>query len=274
MSKTAVITGGTGGIGKATAKQLAKKGYRVILHGRDPKKTNDAVAEIVSSSGNKNVEGVVGDISSIIGIKKLAQEIQQKTNTIDVLVHSTGVIYEKLILTADGMDTAFATQYLARFGLTQLLMPQLQNAPQARVVQCGAPTMKKAKIFFDDLSLKNNFSLMTSMGQCMLADHLMVQEFAKRNPDGKVTMNIFHVGIAKTGIAANTNWFFRTFVNTVGTSPDKACANAVWLADDSAANFSGYFLPAPGKPEKKEKISFDTDLAAKLWETSEKLLSK
>ncbi len=270
--KTAVITGGNSGIGKATAKQLAKKGYRVIIHGRDAKKTAEALEEVKTYSGSQNVEAIVGDISSVDGIKKLATDIQAKTNRIDVLVLSTGTIYSKSLVTAEGLDTPFVTQYFSRFGLTKLLMPQLQNAGKARIVHCGAPTMKKAQVFFDDLSLKNNFTMMTSMGQAMLSNHLFVQEFAKRNPDGNITMNIFHVGIAKTGVARETGWFFRTFVNVFGASADKACANAVWLADSSLANFSGFFLPAPGKPEKKEKIGFDAKLAERLWETSEKLL--
>lgn len=271
--KTAVITGGNSGIGRATAKQLAKKGYRVIIHGRDPRKTAEALNEIRSHSGSLKVETVIGDIASIAGIKKVAADIQALTDTIDVLVLSTGVIFSKSVLTEDGLDTPFVTQYLSRFGITQLLLPQLNNANHARIVQVGAPTMKKAKIFFDDLSLKNNFTMLTSMGQCMLSTHLFVQEFARRNPDNKITMNVFHVGIAKTGVARDTNWLFRTFVNTIGTSPDKSCANGVFLADNSEANYSGYFLPSPGKPEKKEKICFDTKTAERLWETSKKLLN-
>lgn len=274
MNKTAVITGGNSGIGKATAKQLAKKGYRVIIHGRDAQKTEEALNEIKSDSGNNTVEAIVGDISTIAGIRKVAAAIQEKTNSIDVLVLSTGVIFAKLNITADGLDTPFVTQYFSRFCITQLLMPQLKNAGKARIVHCGAPTMKKAKIFFDDLSLKNNFSMLTSMGQAMLSNHLFVQEFAKRNPDNKITMNIFHVGVAKTGVSRELNWLFRTMVNTFGVSPDKACANAVFLADNSEADFSAYFLPAPGKPQKREKISFDPVLANRLWETSERLLNK
>ncbi|HTF03856.1 MAG TPA: SDR family NAD(P)-dependent oxidoreductase [Bacteroidia bacterium] len=270
--KTAVITGGNSGIGKATAIALSTLGYRVIIHGRDAIKTAQAVTEINAHSRNKNVDAVTGDMSTIAGMKKVASEIQKLTDIIDVLVLSTGVIYSKRVTTSDGLDTPFVTQYLCRFAMVQELFPLLNKAESARIVHVGAPTMKKAQVFFDDLALKNNFTMMTSMGQAMLSCHLFVQEFSKRHPDNKITMNIMHVGISKTGIAREISWLFRTMINTFGTSPEKACRNAVFLADNKAANFSGYFLPTPGKPEKKEKISFDPKLAEKLWETSEKLI--
>ncbi len=271
--KTAVIMGGNSGMGKATAAALAKKGYRVIIHGRDPKKTQDALAGLRKQTGNDHIEAIVGDMSTVAGTKKVAQAIQQKTGLIDVLVLSTGVIKAERVETADGMEMAFATQYLCRFALVQLLMPQLENAPEPRIVQVGAPTMKKAQIHFDDLSLKNNFSMMRSMGQAMLSDHLFVQEFARRNAGSKVVMNILHVGIAKTGIGREANFFLRLLIALVGKSPEAAAGNIIYLADHPDATFSGYFLKKPGHPEVKDKIRFDPALAEKLWNTSLKLMA-
>src|SRR5690348_14034596 len=131
--KTAVIMGGNSGIGKATAKALAKKGYRVIIHGRDAEKTKTALEEIKTASGNNNVEAVVGDFNTVAGMKKTAAEIQSKTDVIDILVLSTGVIYSKRIETPDGLEGAFVGQYLGRFAMTQLLLPQLKKSSFARI---------------------------------------------------------------------------------------------------------------------------------------------
>ena len=269
--KTAVIMGGNSGIGKATAKILATKGYKIIIHGRDEQKTKAAVTEI-KANGNSSIDFVTGDLSSIAGMKKVAAEIQNKTDVIDALVLSTGVILPTRVETADGMEAAFTTQYLCRFAMVQMLSPQLKKANLAHIVSVGAPTLKKAKIHFDDLSLKNNFSMMNSMGQCMLANHMMVQEFAKRNKGSNLCMNIFHVGVAKTGVGREMNFFLRTLISMFGASPDKACANAVFLADDSEANFSGYFLTKPGKPQVKEQISFDAAATEQLWNVSAGLI--
>src|SRR6266850_3478935 len=173
--KTAVITGGNSGIGKATATALAKKGYRVIIHGRDVSKTQQAADEIKSKSGNKNVEYISADVSLLKGMKELADAVKQRTGTIDALVLSTGVILPNHIITTDGLEAGFAIQYLSRFAVTQLLMRELKNS-HAKIVQVAAPVLKGATVFFDDLALKNNFTMMRAMGQEMFANHLFVQE--------------------------------------------------------------------------------------------------
>lgn len=269
--KTAVITGGNSGIGKSVATALAKMNYRIIIHGRDHNKTISAAREIKEHSGNQRVEFISKDISTIRGMKELANEIKQKTDSIETLVLSTGVILFNHILTPDGLEKGFAVQYLSRFAITNLLMAELMKG-NAKIVSVGAPIMKGAKIFFDDIALKNNFTMLRALGQEMLANHLMVQEFARRNPDCKVVMNIGNVGIAKTGIVRNLNPVFRLLLNLIGQSPEKAARNFVYLASDPAVTFSGFFLKKPGRPFIKEKIQQDPRVAEKLWEMSLNLI--
>lgn len=271
--KTALIIGGNSGIGKAAAKVLAKKGYRTIIHGRNAEKTKAALAEIKAESSNNNVDYVIGDFNTISAMKITAAEIQAKADVIDILVLSTGVIYNKRIETPDGLEAAFVGQYLGRFAMTHLLMPQLKRSNFARIAMVGAPAMKKAKIHFDDLSLKNNFSMLTSMGQAMLASHLFVQEFAKRHKNDRIVINMHHVGIAKTGVTREISPMLRGLFNLIGTSADKACSNTVYLADNDEVKFSGYFLPTPGKPHKKKPIAFDPAIAEKLWNKSLELIA-
>jgi retinol dehydrogenase-14 len=269
--KTAVLTGSNSGVGKAAAIVLAKKGYKVIIHGRDAAKTKQAADEVKSASGSKEVDHVVADISEIKGMRAFADAVKQKTNVIDALVLSTGVILPKYVLTGDQLEAGFAIQYLSRFAAVQMLMPELK-AGKAKIVHVGAPTLKKATIYFDNINLKGEFTMMKAMGQEMLANHLMTQEFAKRIPASEMVLNIHHVGIAKTGIMRETGFFLKMLVNVFGTSPDKACANTVYLASDEKVNYSGYFLPKPGKPEVKTKIQFDAGMAAKLWDRSMELI--
>jgi NAD(P)-dependent dehydrogenase (short-subunit alcohol dehydrogenase family) len=269
--KTAVITGGNSGIGKATATLLAKKGYRVIIHGRDSEKTKQAAEEIKTISGNINVDYIVADVSLIKGMKQLADAIKQKTDTIDTLVLSTGVILPKHIITGDGLEAGFVIQYLSRFTLTQLLMPELKKG-KAKIVLVGAPLMKGAAIFFDDIALKNNFTMMKALAQEMFANHLFVQEFAKRNPNSDVVMNIAHVGIAKTGIMRESNFFLKALVSLFGKSPEKASGNFVFLGTDDSVNFSGYFFPKPANTSAKEKISHHAAVAEKLWNKSMEII--
>jgi NAD(P)-dependent dehydrogenase (short-subunit alcohol dehydrogenase family) len=269
--KTAVITGGNSGIGKAVAIDLAKKGYRIIIQGRDEQKTIQAAEEIRNISGNTQVDYIPADLASISGMKDLAEKIRQKTTSIEALVLSAGIILPKQVITADGLEAGFAIQYLSRFTLTQVLMPELKNG-HARIVLVGAPKLPNADIYFDNISLKGEFKMMKALGQEMFANHLFVQEFAKLHPGDEVVMNMAHVGIAKTGIMRHSNIILRTMVNLVGKSPEEAAGNFIYLASDPAVDFSGYFLKKPGHPEIKEKIAYDAKLAEKLWNTSLELI--
>jgi retinol dehydrogenase 14 len=269
--KTAVITGGNSGVGKAVAIGLAKKGYRVIIHGRDSQKTIEAAAEIKKESASSNVEYISEDISTIRGMKNLASAIKDKTTSIEALVLSTGVILPKQVITADGLEKGFTVQYLSRFALVQLLMQELKNG-KARIVMVGAPKLGNAQIYFDDLALKDNFTMMKALGQEMYANHLLVQEFAKLHPDNEVVMNMAHAGVSRTGIMRNSNFMLRTLVNVFGQSAESAAENFIYLATDPSANFSGYFLKKPGKPEVKEKIQYDAETAHRLWNRSLELI--
>ena len=269
--KTAVITGGNSGIGKAVATGLAKKQYRVIIHGRDDEKTRNAAEEIKLLSGNGNVDHVSMDISSIRGMRALADSIRSKTDSIHSLVLSTGVILPHYVQTPDGLEAGFVIQYLSRFAVTQMLMNELMKG-NAKIVMVGAPVIRGAKIYFDDIALKNNFTMVKAMKQEMFANHLFVQEFAKRHPDGKVLINMAHVGIAKTGIIRHSNIFFRLAVQLAGKSPERAAGNFVYLASDPRVNFSGYFLKKPGNPAIREKINYEPSIAERLWNKSMELI--
>jgi retinol dehydrogenase-14 len=269
--KTAVITGGNSGIGKAVAIQLAQKGYRVIIHGRDLLKTQLAAEEIKKISGNNNVEFIAADISLIKNMKELADAIKQKTDSIHALVLSTGVILPKHIITADGLEAGFAIQYLSRFAVTQLLTDELTHG-HAKIVQVGASVLPNAAIHFDDLALKKDFTVLKAMAQEMFANHLFIQEFARRHPENNMIMNMGEVGIAKTGIVRNLNFFFRLGVALFGKSPEKAAKNFTFLVSDDSVNFSGYYIRSNGKINKKEKIQYDSVTAEKLWNTSLDLL--
>lgn len=258
-------------MGKATAMALAKKGCRVIIHGRDPGKTKAAAEEIKAGSGNRNVDFIAADISLIAGMKELAGGIKQRTDTINALVLSTGVILPKHVITADGLEAGFVIQYLSRFALTQLLMQELKNG-HAKIVMVGATVLPGATIFFEDIALKNNFTMFKAMAQEMFANHLFVQEFAKRHPGNDVVMNMANVGIANTGITRHSNIFFRLAVKLIGKSPEAAAKNFVHLASDDSVTFSGYFFKKPGHNEVKEKIEHDGITAERLWNRSMELI--
>ena len=265
--KTAVIAGGTGGIGKAVALELAGKHYRVIIHGHDPGKALHAEEEIKAATGNNLVESITADLSSLNGMKELADAIKSRTDRIHALVLSTGVILPHREVTKDGLEKGFVIQYLSRFAITQLLMNELEKG-SAHIVMVVAPVLPGAKIHFEDITLEKNFTMLRAMAQEMFASHLFVQEFAKRHADNHVLINMANPGFVDTGITRRLPALLRWAYKLVATKPKKASRNFVYLASDEAVNFSGYFLKKPGKVNRKEKSNHDPVAAQKLWEKS------
>src|SRR6266508_6752246 len=122
VGKIVLITGGTGGIGKATAIGLARLGARVGITGRDRARAEAAAADIRSASGNPAVDVFVADMSSQAQVRRLAQEVLDAYPRLDVLINNVGGFWNTRHITADGLEHTFALNHLAPFLLTNLLL--------------------------------------------------------------------------------------------------------------------------------------------------------
>lgn len=268
MKKTIVIIGGTGGIGHAAAKTLAQHGNDLIIQGLSAEKGRSIVQELKNDKGS--IAFIPADVSSLVGIKKLADEVRKLTNKIDALVLSTGALNSTRRESKDGYDQGFVINYLNKFILNSLLIEELKRG-EGKIIIVGAPVMKKAKINFEDLQLKNSYTLTTMMGQAMLANFLHAQEFAKRNGTHP-SINIVFPGLVKTGITRNLQGFMKIVINLIlpliGNSAEKGAANIIDLIEGADENESGYFFPKVANVKVKEKINYDPLLAERLWEES------
>ena len=132
--KTVLVTGSTGGIGKATAMGLAGMGGRVAITGRDHERVQAAAAEIREKTGNPAVAGFVADLSSQAEVRRLAAAILEAYPRLDVLVNNVGGFWATRHVTADGLERTFAVNHLAGFLLTNLLLDRLRSSASARVV--------------------------------------------------------------------------------------------------------------------------------------------
>ncbi|TYB61786.1 SDR family NAD(P)-dependent oxidoreductase [Nonomuraea sp. PA05] len=130
----ALVTGGTGGIGMETARGLACGGASVIVAGLDPERGARAAQDLRSSAGHDRVHAVPADVTRLDGMRRLAAEVAGRYDRLDVLVNNVGVNPPERRVTADGVEQMFAAHVLAPFTLTHLLLPLLQRAPAARVV--------------------------------------------------------------------------------------------------------------------------------------------
>ena len=149
--KICLITGGTNGIGKSTARELARMGATVVIVGRDAQKTSKVVEEIRKASGNTMVDSLLADLSSQQQIRQLAKDFKRKYSQIDVLLNNAGAFFMQRQLSIDGIEMTFALNHLAPFLLGNLLLDMIQASAPARIINVASDAHTSGKIEFDNL---------------------------------------------------------------------------------------------------------------------------
>jgi retinol dehydrogenase-14 len=155
--KTVLVTGGTAGIGKATAVGLATMGAHLAITGRDRERTEGAAREIRAAGGGQ-VDVFVADLSSQSEVRRLAGEVLRSLPRVDVLVNNVGGYWSTRHVTADGLEHTFALNHLAPFLLTNLLLDRLNQCAPARVVTVSSGAQSMGRIDFDDLQGERSYS--------------------------------------------------------------------------------------------------------------------
>src|SRR6266567_6197648 len=190
--KSVLITGGTGGIGKATAIGLAALGARVGITGRDPARAEQAAADIRAASGNPAVDAFAADMASQAEVRRLAVAVLDAYPQLDVLVNNVGGFWAHRHQTVDGLEHTFAVNHLASFLLTSLLLDRLKASAPARVVTVSSHVQAEGRIDFDDVQGARNFSAQRAYSQSKLANIAFSNELARRLEGTGVTANSLH----------------------------------------------------------------------------------
>ena len=275
VGRTVLVTGATGGIGKATALGLATMGADLAITGRDRERTEGAAREI-RAAGGRQVDAFVADLSSQSEVRRLANEVLQSLPRIDVLVNNVGGYWNTRQVTADGLERTFALNYLAPFLLTNLLLDRLKQSAPARVVTVSSGAHPAGRIDFDDLQGERSYSGATAYSQSKLATVLFTYELARRLQARAVTANALHPGVVRTSFGAEDPGgaqrllvpFVRPFLKT----PAQGAATSIYLASSpDVEQVTGLYF-ANSKPKRSSKRSYDEVSAARLWQVSADLV--
>ena len=274
--KTVLITGGTGGIGRATAIRLASMGARVGISGRDRGRTDRAAAEIASESGNGIADAFAADMSSQAEVRRLAAEVLAAYPRIDVLINNVGGFWSHRHVTADGLERTFALNHLAPFLLTDLLLDRLKASAPARIVTVSSGAQSMGKIDFDDLMGERKYSGQQAYNQSKLANVMFTYELARRLAGISVTATALHPGMTNTAFSAeDPSRAFAPLVKVMRPfmkRPDRGADTPVYLASALAAEgLTGQYF-ANRQPRRSNEASYDTDATARLWQASADLV--
>jgi NAD(P)-dependent dehydrogenase (short-subunit alcohol dehydrogenase family) len=273
--RTVLVTGGTGGIGRATASGLATMGAQLAIVGRDRGRTEGAAREIRAAGGGQ-VDIFVADLSSQSEVRRLAGEVLQTCPRIDVLVNNVGGYWNTRHVTADGLEHTFALNHLASFLLTNLLLDRLKERGTARVVNVSSNAQAMGRIDFDDLQGDRSYSGSTAYNQSKLANVLFTYELARRLRASAVTANALHPGVVRTSFGAeDPRGIQRLLVPLLGPFmkvPAQGAATSIHLASaPDLEHVTGSFF-ANSKPKRSSKHSYDEAAAARLWRVSAELV--
>jgi retinol dehydrogenase 14 len=272
--KTVLITGGTGGIGRAAAIGLASLGARVGITGRDRERAEVAAAAIAKESGNPAVDVFVADMSSQAEVRRLADEILAVYPRLDVLLNNVGGFWAHRHVTADGFEHTFALNHLAPFLLTNLLLDRLIASAPARVVTVSSGAQSMGNIDFDDLMGEQKYSGSRAYNQSKLANVMFAYELAKRLEGTGVTSTALHPGLTSTAFSAEDPalGLLVTILRPFMKSPRRGAETPVYLASSpQAEGLTGQFF-ANRKVKESHKSSYDTAITGRLWQVSADLV--
>lgn len=267
-----LITGATSGIGLAAALDLSRMGARVIVHGRNQERCKAALDRIRVRGGNENIEYAAADLSVQADVRDLAQQVISHHNRLDVLINNAGAVYLMRRLSADGIEMTLATNHLAPFLLTRLLLPSLEASPSARIVNVASHAHYGNPVDLSNLELKRGYLPLTAYNRSKFANVLFTYAMARRLAGTKITTNAMHPGFVATGMGGNNGFLIRPFarlVMSLGITPEEGARTVVYLASSpevEGINGKYYYLQ---KSVPSDRRTYDIETQEKLWGLSE-----
>jgi retinol dehydrogenase 12 len=266
--KTVLVTGATRGIGLETAVRLAGLGADVLVHGRDAARGADALAAVRAASAPAARSALhIADLSTLDGVRTLADEVARDRGRLDVLVANAGVFAPERQETADGLELTFAVNVVAPLLLATRLLPALRAAAPARVVILSSASHWTGEIRWDDLQLARPgaYTSLRAYDQSKLAVLMLTLALARRLQGGAVTAVCLDPGDVATTMLA-TGW-----PDLPGIAVEDGAVTSVYLASSpEAAGLSGVYVE-DGEVTTPLAAALDVPAQERLWAAVETL---
>ncbi|WP_328427792.1 oxidoreductase [Streptomyces sp. NBC_00443] len=284
--RVAVVTGANSGLGYVTARELTRKGARVVLACRSEVRGAAAEARMVSEVPDAQVELRRLDLGDLGSVREFAASLPY--DRLDLLVNNAGVMALPYGTTADGFETQFGVNHLGHFALTGLLLPALLGVPGARVVTVSSPLHAMSNIDIDDLNSERRYRRWIAYGRSKTANLLFTHELARRleGQGAGVVVAAAHPGYADTNLqtagprmagSRASEWFARLGNRVFAQSAEAGALPTLYAAtapDVRPDSFTGPSIAGwRGSPVPSRRAPWTrNDRAGELlWEASERL---
>jgi len=265
--RMALVTGATSGIGRATALELARRGLRVIVHGRDESRCRRVADEVAREYGDI-VPYLVADFTSLDDVRRLAEDVRALGH-LEVLVANAGRYMRYCDVTPDGYETTFQVNHLAHFLLVNELLDTLEASSPARIVVVSSEAHRSGHIDFDTLTCEHRYHGYRAYANSKLANVLFAYGLAERLDPSRVTANALHPGNIATKLLHDIAGVGGDF----GRSPEEGAETSVYAATaPELAGVTGeYFVQQ--RPHRSSEESHDLEIREQLWRVSARLTS-
>jgi NAD(P)-dependent dehydrogenase (short-subunit alcohol dehydrogenase family) len=263
--RTCLVTGANSGIGRETARGLARLGARVVMACRDRERGETARREIAAGTGNGDVELLLVDLSSQAAIRGFAAEVHHRCPALHVLVNNAGTWSERRRTSPDGIELTWATNQLGYFLLTELLLDRLKASAPARVVSVASRLARDLDL--DDVQFEHRrYAGVAAYAQSKQANRMWTWALARRLEGTGVTANALHPGGVNTALFGKGGGV-RSLVATVGARlfgkpAAEGADTAVYLAasPEVEGRSGGYWIDRRERrcryrdPEQEERL--------------------
>ncbi|HEU5069710.1 MAG TPA: SDR family NAD(P)-dependent oxidoreductase [Verrucomicrobiae bacterium] len=275
--KTCLITGATSGIGRAAAGDLGRRGWRLLLTGRNEPAGRRLLAEMRRAFPNASAEFFPADISELGAVRALAAWVSNRTDRLDGLINNAGARFDHYGQTTAGVERTFATNHLGHFLLTFLLADLVAAGVSGRIIMLGSVAHQRARPALGWNLGAAHYDGKVAYANAKLACILFARELARRLADPNVIACAVDPGIVATAFARNNGWLawckHRLYHRFKGNliSAAAGAAGVVHVATVEAARLKrgGYYCG--DRLADGASATEDAALARELWEASERL---
>jgi len=265
--QTFVVTGANTGIGKVTAKELARAGAHVILACRSREKTDPVIEEISRETGNTRLEFVALDLGDLGAVRACAEALAARSEPIHGLINNAGLAGQRG-LTKDGFELTWGTNHLGPYLFTRLLLDRIRAAGRARIINVASKSHYAAKAIDWDALRKPTRSL-TGLREyeiSKLSNVLFTKELARRLAGTSVTTYALHPGVVATDVWRRVPAPLRWLIKQSMLTPERGAEATLRCATDPAlADQTGRYYDVGGVERAPSKLADDTALAGLLW---------
>jgi NAD(P)-dependent dehydrogenase (short-subunit alcohol dehydrogenase family) len=271
QGKVVVVTGATSGLGRLAAIRLAEMGARLVVIARHSGRAEQVLAELRQAGPGVAHTAHLADLSLMREVKRVGAQLAATEPRIDVLVNNAGSIFGSRRVTEEGLELTFATNHMAYFVLTHLVLDRLKASAPARIVNTASGAHFGKRLDFDDLQATRGYRAQDVYGRSKLCNILFTRELARRLQGTGVTANCFHPGFVATNFGQRNAGLFGIVVRIAmlfAGKPEPGAATLVYLASDPRVEgVSGeYFRDCEVKRPSPE--ARDVADARRLWEES------